>query len=194
MSLKRTYGKWFSNPSTESKLGAPSQEESPGLKTQLDGEQQNAKNIAVTRSVNIRIDDGCLDGPERAGEATSSANTLPLLSAEARALTLTDENQTSSSESIIGLRRKELRRILLLNGYPIMYVVLWIPGILNRVVESSGGRTSLWLAVLQSSTQFIGLANALTYGWNEGLRQQITTEWQKKKSRLYIKRDDYNSV
>ncbi|KFY31983.1 hypothetical protein V493_00618 [Pseudogymnoascus sp. VKM F-4281 (FW-2241)] len=62
-----------------------------------------------------------------------------------------------------------LKKMLLLNGYPIAYIILWIPGIANRLVESLG-TSPRWLEALQSSTQFIGLANALTYGLSEQKR------------------------
>ena len=48
------------------------------------------------------------------------------------------------------------------------YVVLWIPGLINRIVEASGNKSYV-MALLQTSTAFIGLANAITYGWNEGI-------------------------
>ncbi|GME48478.1 hypothetical protein GTA08_BOTSDO08764 [Neofusicoccum parvum] len=67
---------------------------------------------------------------------------------------------------------REIRKMLLLNAYPILYVCLWMPGIINRIVEATG-HSSKALAILQSSTQYVGLANALTYGFNEHLREQI---------------------
>lgn len=62
--------------------------------------------------------------------------------------------------------------MLLLNAYPIMYVILWLPGIVNRLLEATG-HESKTLAVLQSSSQYVGFANALTYGFNEHLRERI---------------------
>lgn len=65
-----------------------------------------------------------------------------------------------------------IKRMLLLNGYPIMYIILWIPGLTNRVLEASGKPSSSQvLAALQCSTQFVGFANAITYGLNRELRQ-----------------------
>lgn len=93
-------------------------------------------------------------------------------------------DQHTSSSDVATVRRRQIRRILLLNGYPVMYIVLWIPGILNRVLESVQGKTPLWLAGLQASTQFIGLANALTYGWNEGLRNQLVLAWRNRRMRI----------
>lgn len=65
-----------------------------------------------------------------------------------------------------------LRRMLLLNGYPIAYILFWIPGIANRLVESVG-TSPQWLTSLQACTQFIGLANALTYGFTEQLQRAV---------------------
>ncbi|KAJ5056906.1 G protein-coupled glucose receptor regulating Gpa2-domain-containing protein [Bipolaris maydis] len=67
---------------------------------------------------------------------------------------------------------KEIQRMLLLNAYPILYIILWAPGMINRLVEASG-HTSQTLTILQCSTQFIGLANALTYGFNEHLKKMV---------------------
>ncbi|KAK6835161.1 hypothetical protein PG987_009855 [Apiospora arundinis] len=69
--------------------------------------------------------------------------------------------------------RSNLRRILLLNGYPVLYIVLWIPGIATRLVEAVRGSSPPWLVVLQSSTQYVGLANAVTYSWNEKMTERI---------------------
>ncbi|EKG11916.1 hypothetical protein MPH_10959 [Macrophomina phaseolina MS6] len=61
---------------------------------------------------------------------------------------------------------RDVWRMVLLNLYPIFYVILWIPGISNRIVEATGGRSRV-LAILQSSTQYTGLVNALVYGFRE---------------------------
>lgn len=68
----------------------------------------------------------------------------------------------------------EIKRMLLLNGYPIMYILLWIPGLTNRAMEASGKTSSSKiLAALQCSTQFVGFANAITYGLNREMRQTL---------------------
>ncbi|KAF7510309.1 hypothetical protein GJ744_006805 [Endocarpon pusillum] len=89
-----------------------------------------------------------------------------------------ETSQTTRMEQNSPLRQHKgqrqtpnIQKILLLNGYPILYIVLWIPGMLNRLLESTAGSPD-WLKALQSTTQFIGLANALTYGYNEQLRQR----------------------
>lgn len=69
---------------------------------------------------------------------------------------------------------REVRRMLLLNGYPMLYVILWIPGIVSRFLQTSGNNAaanSRVLMGLQASTQFVGLANAITYGWNKQWRR-----------------------
>lgn len=68
---------------------------------------------------------------------------------------------------------RDVKRMLLLNGYPIMFVILWIPGLTNRILEASGStNSSRVLNILQCSTQYVGFANAVTYGlsgiWRAG--------------------------
>ncbi|KAL1870743.1 hypothetical protein Daus18300_005063 [Diaporthe australafricana] len=76
---------------------------------------------------------------------------------------------------------REIKRMLLLNAYPIMYVILWVPGLVNRFMEATGNTSqSRVLAALQSSSQFVGLANALTYGFNTALRKKIKVWWRRK--------------
>ncbi|KAF2715258.1 hypothetical protein K504DRAFT_421848 [Pleomassaria siparia CBS 279.74] len=70
-------------------------------------------------------------------------------------------------------RNKKIQRALLLNAYPIAYVLLWLPGLINRFVELGTGESSFVLQVLQSSTQFVGVANAITYGLNERVRRRV---------------------
>ncbi|KAJ3541481.1 hypothetical protein NM208_g4592 [Fusarium decemcellulare] len=86
--------------------------------------------------------------------------------------------QTNASEFPIRPRahdvETEIKRMMLLNGYPIMYVILWAPGLVNRLMEASGNPNSkTTIAALQASTQFVGLANALTYGFNHYLRDRL---------------------
>jgi len=69
-------------------------------------------------------------------------------------------------------RKQAVRKMLLLNGYPILYVILWIPGMATRIYEAFGV-APLWLRGLQASTQLVGFANAMTYAYNEQLLQRI---------------------
>ncbi|RCI17097.1 hypothetical protein L249_1801 [Ophiocordyceps polyrhachis-furcata BCC 54312] len=73
-----------------------------------------------------------------------------------------------------------LKKMLLMNGYPLAYIVLWLPGMINRLAESVGGSSPRWLRALQSSTQFIGFVNAFTYGFSEHLRRAHRS-WSKKR-------------
>lgn len=79
---------------------------------------------------------------------------------------------------------KEIRRMLLLNAYPTLYVLLWIPGIVNRFMEATGTAPSNTRIVgaLQSTSQFVGFANALTFGLSAAMRRRIasaasSTKW-----------------
>ncbi|KAF8626425.1 hypothetical protein AX15_004887 [Amanita polypyramis BW_CC] len=67
---------------------------------------------------------------------------------------------------------RAIRKILLLNAYPLAYIILWIPGIINRSLEATGHMNTV-VEILQASTQLVGLANALTYGWNEKVSKQL---------------------
>ncbi|KAF5664713.1 hypothetical protein FHETE_6985 [Fusarium heterosporum] len=66
----------------------------------------------------------------------------------------------------------DLKKMLLLNGYPIAYIILWLPGMANRLAESVG-TSPRWLIGLMACPQFVGLANALTYGITEHMHRAI---------------------
>lgn len=99
----------------------------------------------------------------------------------------TSSNETTASE--FPKRRqtrkmeREIKRMLLLNAYPIMYVILWIPGLVNRFMEATGNTPSnkRVLAALQASSQFVGLANAVTYGFNTALRTRVRRWWRSRR-------------
>lgn len=72
---------------------------------------------------------------------------------------------------------REVKRMLLMNAYPILYVLLWIPGLVNRLLQATGATpSSRVLDALQAASVFIGFANAVTYGFNRHLRQRIWTD------------------
>jgi hypothetical protein len=73
-------------------------------------------------------------------------------------LTTTISPKTPSRRTLKA-REAHIQKLLLFNAYPVAYIILWIPGILNRFVELTG-HTSRTLEILQASTQFVGLANA----------------------------------
>ena len=70
-------------------------------------------------------------------------------------------------------RLQKIRKVLLMRAYPTWYVILWIPGLANRLVEATGHVSPKWLVILQSGTSYIGFANAVTYGWNEGILREL---------------------
>lgn len=55
---------------------------------------------------------------------------------------------------------------LMLSLFPLAYIVVWIPGIINRLIELSG-HSSQVMTMLQASTQLTGFVNALVYGFRE---------------------------
>jgi hypothetical protein len=67
---------------------------------------------------------------------------------------------------------REIKKMLLLNAYPMLYIILWTPGIINRLMEAAGHKSRV-LNIMQCTTQFVGLANAITYGFNEHLRKSV---------------------
>lgn len=82
---------------------------------------------------------------------------------------------------------REVKRMLLMNAYPILYVLLWIPGLVNRLLQATGPTPpSRVLDALQAASAFIGFANALTYGFNRHLQQRISTDvsswWSQRKA------------
>ncbi|KAG9239363.1 G protein-coupled glucose receptor regulating Gpa2-domain-containing protein [Amylocarpus encephaloides] len=120
----------------------------------------------------------------------AAEDTVPISSS--KVLTnITSYTQSISSPSTItpfnyphtaSVQRKqhEIQKVLLLNAYPVAYVILWLPGIINRIYELNGD-SSLVFRILQSSSQYVGLANAITYGYNEGIKRQLRTWWDKKR-------------
>ncbi|KAJ4422705.1 hypothetical protein N0V82_002602 [Gnomoniopsis sp. IMI 355080] len=79
---------------------------------------------------------------------------------------------------------REVKRMLLMNAYPIFYVLLSVPGLVNRLLQASGSPLSgRLLDALQASSAFIGFANAVTYGLNRHLRTRISATFRSKPSR-----------
>lgn len=76
-------------------------------------------------------------------------------------------------------QHQAVQRALLLNAYPLAYIVLWIPALANRLIEATG-RSSIPMQFLQVTAQLIGLANALTYGWNEKVAKQLKEKFSKR--------------
>lgn len=93
--------------------------------------------------------------------------TSPLLTRDPLALVrrpppanfITTFTSAAPTRSMIKAREVHIQKPLLFNAYPVAYIILWIPGILNRFIELTGHK-SRTVAILQASTQFVGLANA----------------------------------
>ena len=85
----------------------------------------------------------------------------------------------SSSAFSPDARYQAIQRVLLLNAYPLAYIILWLPGIANRLIEATG-RECTATQFLQATTQLVGLANALTYGWNEKVAKQLRERFSKR--------------
>ncbi|KAF8712520.1 hypothetical protein AX14_013036 [Amanita brunnescens Koide BX004] len=88
-------------------------------------------------------------------------------------------NRMSSSAFSPDARYQAIQRVLLLNAYPLAYIILWLPGIANRLIEATG-RECTATQFLQATTQLVGLANALTYGWNEKVAKQLRERFSKR--------------
>jgi hypothetical protein len=98
---------------------------------------------------------------------------IPLSAQRLRPLSTFERNRQATETRI--------KKAFLLNAYPIMYIILWIPGIMNRLAEASGHPTRV-LVILQSSTQFVGLANAITYGLNEKIWPKLREKFTGRKT------------
>lgn len=85
----------------------------------------------------------------------------------------------SAADALRRETEKRIKRAFLLNAYPIMYIILWIPALLNRFVDASGHRSRA-LTIMQCSTQFVGLANAITYGLNEKVLTKLRERFGRK--------------
>ncbi|KAI0508442.1 hypothetical protein F5B22DRAFT_620610 [Xylaria bambusicola] len=71
---------------------------------------------------------------------TSPSSTLPKVSGS------NGMGHTSFANDEIRQRsqkmERELRRMLILNGYPFLYVIPWIPGITSRFLQASGNNAA----------------------------------------------------
>ncbi|OCK85490.1 hypothetical protein K432DRAFT_421753 [Lepidopterella palustris CBS 459.81] len=107
-------------------------------------------------------------------------------------MTVHDENSSKEASSTFNretagfIKFQKIQKALLMNAYPIAYVILWIPGLANRFVELSG-ETSRILSIMQALTQFIGLANAITFGYNEQIRKQLMQRLRRRSGQIQIR-------
>ncbi|PBP27660.1 hypothetical protein BUE80_DR001402 [Diplocarpon rosae] len=86
-----------------------------------------------------------------------------------------------SADGILRAREKQIFKLLFFNAYPIAYVLLWLPGFLNRYTEFTGHENRAF-KIAQASTQYVGLANALVFGYNERI-WTLANKWWKSKRR-----------
>ena len=93
-------------------------------------------------------------------------------------------NRQMSNASATNPRYIAIQKMLLLNAYPLAYIILWIPGLANRLYEATG-RSSPGLQIAQASWQLVGLANAVTYGWNEGVAAQFRKKFAGRRRGTY---------
>ncbi|KAL0961540.1 hypothetical protein HGRIS_006479 [Hohenbuehelia grisea] len=121
--------------------------------------------------------------PDEAGfpEKTSAVQSdnsysAPALPTSARPQKHVMAHQREDKVSTTNPRERAIQRVLLLNAYPLLYIILWIPGLANRIVEATGNKSRV-TQIMQASTQFVGLANALTYGWNERIAKQFMDKY-----------------
>lgn len=178
--LKRVYGKFTALATANDQSTASNSQELADTRYILSTSSRNGPELLVGGHIMVRDSYAVSRDPEGRSKAheegfTSISSHTQALGSKSQAL---ETSQTTRMEQNSPLRQPKrqgqtpnIEKILLLNGYPILYIVLWIPGMLNRGLESTVGSPD-WLKALQSTTQFVGLANALTYGYNEQLRQR----------------------
>ncbi|KAF4340777.1 hypothetical protein FBEOM_5299 [Fusarium beomiforme] len=151
-------------------------------------EQSDTQRIWVTTTVGYELEPrGTKPGDESEGDVSTggkvqwSATAVPEPQIPEDPGTNNTQNaSTGNGPSHRMPKSPNLRRMLLLNGYPIAYIILWLPGMANRLAESVG-TSPKWLTGLQASTQFIGLVNALTYGLTEQMQRAVQM-WMKRRS------------
>lgn len=93
----------------------------------------------------------------------------------------------------------EIRKTLLLNAYPLAYVVLWMPAVVGYFLQARGsahGDTPA-MNVLVGLSQYLGLANAITFAVHEVIRRKVRLEsralvltgcpWREKRRSEYSK-------
>lgn len=162
LSLDRNATRTTTSQDSEEHHRAASSSDFPGqlqiAPTQIaahDGNTTMPYATGINEDINIRVD------LEKSVDSTS-LQSIPIKPPSA---TLRTRRAASRSDNKTKVDR-EIWRMLLLNMYPITYLVLWIPGIANRIAEAMGYDIRA-LVILQSSTQYIGLANASVYVYKE---------------------------
>jgi hypothetical protein len=155
--LTRTYGNIWAKTNGSSRATDGTEEESqlcPISSLPPNTPTTNNGDIQAVESYTIQLKN---ISPQKSGHTTATA------------ISTIDSNDSQIRMS----RNKELRRFLLLNGYPILWILLWIPGMANRASELAHGKSPIWLQALQATTQLVGLANVLTYALTEKFVERL---------------------
>lgn len=97
-----------------------------------------------------------LRGDEEQGDVATTTTTT----------TTTTTHDGTASSSSVPVGQPAVRSALLLNAYPLSYVILWLPWVVDRFMEAEGARSSnaRVMAVLLACPQWLPLTNALTLG------------------------------
>ncbi len=178
--LKRVFGKFTALRASNDYFTVFNDQELANNKYTLRTSSHDGQKLVASGDILVRTSYAVSRDPD--GQSKECEGGITSISSHSQALESKSQSletsQTTRVEQTSPLRqprhqaqKPNIEKILLLNGYPILYIILWIPGMLNRALESTVGSPG-WLKALQCTTQFVGLANALTYGYNEQLRQR----------------------
>ena len=85
---------------------------------------------------------------------------------------LRDSNSDNKADADKEHRWMLHNAIVRLLSFPIAYILLWIPGIANRLAEEIGHSSDV-LLLLQTCTQYIGLAHGIICMWNLAVIMQM---------------------
>ena len=98
---------------------------------------------------------------------------IPPIASDFQQIALADDKrELDNNPSSFRLRRtatkvdRDVWQMVLLNLYPVTYLLLWLPGLANRIAEANDHPVRT-LFIMQCSTQYIGLANASVYMYKE---------------------------
>ncbi|ORY02895.1 hypothetical protein K493DRAFT_334457 [Basidiobolus meristosporus CBS 931.73] len=89
------------------------------------------------------------------------------------------QSETMSATGISSLGRSSadeqrlIKSMRLPTLYPIIYILLWLPGLINRILKACGLSVQVMI-ILQSSVQFEGLANCILYGLTESKKNCLS--------------------
>ncbi len=130
---------------------------------------QNGPSLKEDEAVNILPIEKTSLSPPSQGVIVSRSFTCQAVKAsyhKMSASSLPSSSAKSTARHDPAVTELHIKKMLLLNAYPIWYIVKWIPDIANRIFEATGHR-SLVLAILKASMHCIGLASAITFFLND---------------------------